>query len=761
MPSNNIYYVGIDVETGRYVHVRTVIPGSVVVDTQLDPYSQNPVTNSTLYYVIGSKLTTPGGGSAGQALIKIGNNTYGWGDIPVVDSSIDASSSNPVENKAIYLALQGKASTDLATTTVSGLMSYTDKSKLDSLATVAVTGDYSDLIGTPTLSTVATTGSYEDLLDKPVIPPAYVLPQATSSVLGGVYVDESLDASSSNPVENRAVYAALQDKIAYPYSGTDGQVLVKTADGAEWDDLPDYLVDSSFDASSSNPVENRVVYAALQEKLTIPSGGTEGQAVVKTVGGYGWGTIPSVDSSLSLSSPNPVENSAVTYAINTKITMPAGGSVGQVLGKTADGVAWITVQGGGTIVIDPSLDASSSNPVENRAVYAALGTKVTLPEGGTNGQVLGKTSSGVAWITVQGGGTIVVDPSLDASSSNPVENRAIYSELQLKLTTPVGGTTGQAIVKTADGYGYASIPAAITVDASLDASSSNPVENRAVYSALGEKLTIPSGGTAGQAIVKTSNGYGYASIPPAITVDASLDASSSNPVENRAVTSAINTKITMPSGGSVGQVLTKTADGTQWASSGGGGGGTSITTLSITRPVYMDYLYPVLEASANQDFTSSITMGKTTVASYCKVFNGLTWENYVGSLNYSYDNMPLIIDMSYFSTLSEPYWVRWKWVVDDSSSVSTASDWESTQFPSAGDAEGQNIHNPVTGDIAGIQIDSSKAAQMVNNPVSGNVEGITIMTITQSQYDSLSVKDPTTIYLIVASDESSSVSVSV
>ena len=40
----------------------------------------------------------------------------------------------------------------------------------------------------------------------------YVLPKATATELGGVYVDVALDASSDNPVENRAISAELDEK---------------------------------------------------------------------------------------------------------------------------------------------------------------------------------------------------------------------------------------------------------------------------------------------------------------------------------------------------------------------------------------------------------------------------------------------------------------------------------------------------------------------------------------------------------------------
>lgn len=44
----------------------------------------------------------------------------------------------------------------------------------------------SDITDFPTLATVATSGSYNDLSNKPTIPPAYILPIASASALGGV-----------------------------------------------------------------------------------------------------------------------------------------------------------------------------------------------------------------------------------------------------------------------------------------------------------------------------------------------------------------------------------------------------------------------------------------------------------------------------------------------------------------------------------------------------------------------------------------------
>ena len=78
---------------------------------------------------------------------------------------------------------------------------------LSSLATVATSGNYNDLLnkpiipttmdwssitGKPAFATVATSGNYNDLTNKPTIPPAYSLPTATSSTLGGVKIGNGI-----------------------------------------------------------------------------------------------------------------------------------------------------------------------------------------------------------------------------------------------------------------------------------------------------------------------------------------------------------------------------------------------------------------------------------------------------------------------------------------------------------------------------------------------------------------------------------------
>jgi hypothetical protein len=74
------------------------------------------------------------------------------------------------------------------------------------LSAVATSGAYSALSGLPTLATVATSGSYTDLINKPTIPSAYVLPAATSSILGGVKIGSNVTVAADGTISVAAAY---------------------------------------------------------------------------------------------------------------------------------------------------------------------------------------------------------------------------------------------------------------------------------------------------------------------------------------------------------------------------------------------------------------------------------------------------------------------------------------------------------------------------------------------------------------------------
>lgn len=132
---------------------------------------------------------------------------------------------------------------------------------------------------------------------------------------------------------------------------------------------------------------------------------------------------------------------------------------------SSDGTNLIISFSGTKYTIDSTLSSSSTNPIQNKAVYAGLAGKQDKLTAGTGISISGNTIS----CTVSGGGgTVTVDSSLSSTSANPVQNKVIYAALAGKQDT-------------------------LTIDASLSSTSANPVQNKVVYAALSgkqDKLTI-------------------------------------------------------------------------------------------------------------------------------------------------------------------------------------------------------------------------------------------------------------------------------
>lgn len=99
------------------------------------------------------------------------------------------------------------------------------------------------------------------LPDTTVIPPAYTLPQATADALGGI----KADAATAEDTQDVRI-------------GADGKLKTKPTSGSN------VTVDSALSLTSENPVQNKIITAALAEKITAPTTAAVGQIIkVKSV----------------------------------------------------------------------------------------------------------------------------------------------------------------------------------------------------------------------------------------------------------------------------------------------------------------------------------------------------------------------------------------------------------------------------------------------------------------------------------------------
>lgn len=144
---------------------------------------------------IPSVYTLPAASNTVMGGVKIGNNiSVSSGTISITKSNVtSALGYTPPASDTVY---------NNATTSTAGLMSASDKVKLNSIAANA--NNYTHPSTHPAsmitgLAGVATSGSYNDLTDKPTIP--------VSST-----VDSELSSTSTNPVQNKVINAALNSK---------------------------------------------------------------------------------------------------------------------------------------------------------------------------------------------------------------------------------------------------------------------------------------------------------------------------------------------------------------------------------------------------------------------------------------------------------------------------------------------------------------------------------------------------------------------
>ena len=149
----------------------------------------------------------------------------------------------------------------------------------------------------------------------------------------------------------------------------------------------------------------------------------------------------------------------------------------------------------------------------------------------------------------------------------------------------------------------------------IDADNLNKME-QGIYDAQ-----FPDGGTEGQLLARTATGRGWVD-PPNSAVWGGITGDIGDQTDLQAL---LSTKMTTPSGGTTGQVLTKTASGYDWQTGGSGGTWGSITgTLSDQTD-----LQNALDAKSNIGNIATIETSPATAihaeGSYI-VWNGQLYE---------------------------------------------------------------------------------------------------------------------------------------
>ena len=241
-----------------------------------------------------------------------------------------------------------------------------------------------------------------------------------------------------------ALYAQIPNGRAYVKSvnnitpDSNGNVTVNVGSGGGTG--TNITVDSALSSTSTNPVQNKVLYAALNNKLDK----------------NGTATYAARDSSGNIISS--------TYAKKTDLNSYVK-SINNVKPDSAGNVNISSSGGGSNITVDSTLDSASNNAIANKAVYAALDNK--LDKTGTAAAATKATQDSYGNIIV----TTYARKSDLSGYVKTINNQEPDVNGNINISTGGGGTGTN-----------------ITVDSTLSSTSNNPIANKAVYAAVNNKL---------------------------------------------------------------------------------------------------------------------------------------------------------------------------------------------------------------------------------------------------------------------------------
>lgn len=271
-------------------------------------------------------------------------------------------------------------------------------------------------------------------------------------------VDSVLSGSSTNPIQNKAVYDGLalkQDKtLETPVTvGEETLTTVQAALAAIALALAQtQTIDTTLDTSSTNPVQNKAIAEAVNAK--------QGKALdtAITVNGTQYTTLESALAAINTLLAGHIATEVVsTNGVHHFRKDPNSNDL-QYYDEQSE--TWITIStggGGGTVTVDTALSTTSTNPVQNKVLtnymYDNLQAKTMSSP---------VTIEGVQYTTVETaiaaliGAIPTVDSTLDATSTNAIQNKAVYAGLAAKVASVL------ATALTIDGVSESTVEDALT-----------------------------------------------------------------------------------------------------------------------------------------------------------------------------------------------------------------------------------------------------------------------------------------------------------
>lgn len=346
-------------------------------------------------------------------------------------------------------------------------------------------------IGSVTTSAPGTSANVTNSGTSSAVVLDFVLPKGKDGADGGVTVDDALSNTSVNPVQNRAVKAALDNRAVLDDTNTftspntfDIIYMQKNVGSIRWYEGSQSVVVGHVNAESYTGEANTAKKATKDGEGNIITSTyatkTELNSYVKSVNN----TAPddngnvnitvsggvTVDEELSSTSTNPVQNKAIYNALLNKAgtdifsgfsLMGAGATinwrqgsqpVGSINATNYTGTASAATHDGAGNVITETYTKKADFDKTIGQLQVAFQEKVDrsdLSDVATSGQysdLRGKPEyvvqsvnnvrpdeNGNVSISVSGGSNVTVDTTLSATSNNAIANKAVYNALNGKL----------------------------------------------------------------------------------------------------------------------------------------------------------------------------------------------------------------------------------------------------------------------------------------------------------------------------------------
>lgn len=324
----------------------------------------------------------------------------------------------------------------------------------------------------------------------------FVLPKGKDGADGGVTVDDTLSDTSTNPVQNKVVKAALDNRAVLDESNTftspnhfDDIYMADGLNSLKWyNGSPNFVVASinskkyTGEAATAKKTtqdgDGNVITSTYATKTELSScvksvnnvtPDENGNVSISISGGGGGGSNITVDTELSATSTNPVQNKVIYNALLNKVGTDIFTGF-TLMGATAP----ITWRQGSQVV--GSLTASNYTGTALRATQDGDGNTIT--ETYTKKADFDKTISQLG---------VAFQEKVDRSDLADVATSGKYTDL-LNRPDYVVQSVNNVRPDTAGNVTIDVSGSNVTVDTTLSATSTNAIANKAVYDALNKKL---------------------------------------------------------------------------------------------------------------------------------------------------------------------------------------------------------------------------------------------------------------------------------